>query len=62
METATLCMMASLDKKPAQTPQAATITQVPTTGAPASDLITPAAIIAIGLIGGGIMLARRRTM
>lgn len=37
-----------------------TVTQVPTTGAPSSDLLAPAAIIGVAMFGVALVVRRRR--
>lgn len=54
-----LCLTAGLKNKPTSqnTP---TVTQVPTTGAPSSDLLAPAVIIGMAMLGVALVVRRRR--
>lgn len=47
-------------KDPPATSQSASITQIPTTGAPSSDLIIPAVVVASGMVCAGVLVSRRR--
>lgn len=46
--------------RPRATAQSASIAQVPVTGAPASDMVLPAVIVAASILGVGFMATRRR--